>query len=61
MNTNKCPNCGYENQNTNIRCVSCGKELNNAYYTSINQKLPQLDEKTIDAAKKEQILYLISF
>ncbi len=52
MNTNKCPNCGYENRNTNIRCESCGKELNNANYTSINQKLPQLDEKTIDAAKK---------
>ena len=52
MNTNKCPNCGYENRNTNIRCESCGKELNNANYTSVNQKLPQLDEKTIDAAKK---------
>ena len=52
MNTNKCPNCGYENRNTNIICESCGKELNNANYTSVNQKLPQLDEKTIDAAKK---------
>lgn len=28
MNTVKCPNCGYENKNTNIRCESCKMELN---------------------------------
>lgn len=28
MNTIKCPNCGTENKNTNIRCEACGTELN---------------------------------
>lgn len=53
MNTSKCPNCGYENRNTNIRCESCGKELNNANYTNFNQKLPKLDDKTIKEVKKK--------
>ncbi len=28
MNGMKCPNCGNENKNTNIRCEFCGAELN---------------------------------
>ena len=27
LNTVKCPNCGNENLNTNIRCEKCGKQL----------------------------------
>jgi len=27
MNTVKCPNCGYDNLSTNIRCVNCGEKL----------------------------------
>lgn len=27
MNTVKCPNCGNDNLNTNIRCEKCGKQL----------------------------------
>ena len=48
MNTIKCPNCGYENKNTNIRCESCGKELNH-----IKNNDYQKNVKTIDLENKK--------
>lgn len=47
MYTVKCPNCGSENKNTNIRCESCGTELNSIFQ----------NEKTIplDGAKEKLI------
>ena len=53
MNTSKCPNCGYENRNTNIRCESCGKELNNTKYTKYSEEYCQTDYKSIALAKKK--------
>lgn len=43
MNTVKCPNCGNENKNTNIKCEFCGTEINhieqnnNFYYKDYPQ------------------------
>ena len=48
MNTIKCPNCGYENKNTNIRCESCGKELNH-----IKNNDYQKNVKIIDLGSKK--------
>ena len=48
MNTIKCPNCGYENKNTNIRCESCGKELSH-----IKNNDYQKNVKTIDLENKK--------
>lgn len=53
MNTSKCPNCGYENKDTNIRCESCGNELDNTKYTKYSDKYCQPDYKSIALAKKK--------
>lgn len=49
MNTIKCPNCGNDNKNTNIRCENCGTELNSIddFYTTSNKNYPiiTLDSK----------------
>lgn len=54
MNTIKCPNCGYENKNTNIRCESCGKELNHIEQSDnfLNNDY-QKNVKTIDLGSKK--------
>lgn len=54
MNTIKCPNCGYENKNTNIRCESCGKELNHIEQSDnfLNNDY-QTNVKTIDLGSKK--------
>ena len=55
MNTVKCPNCGIENKNTNIRCENCGTELNHIDPNSnfINNNYRQLDDNTIDKVTKK--------
>lgn len=55
MNTIKCPNCGYENKNTNIRCESCGKELNHIEQSDkfFNMDNSQINVKTIDLESKK--------
>ena len=55
MNTIKCPNCGYENKNTNIRCESCGKELNHIEQSDkfFNKDNSQINVKTIDLESKK--------
>ncbi len=56
MDTIKCPNCGYENKNTNIRCVSCGTELNYIEQSSNfpnNNNYSQINVKTIDLGSKK--------
>ena len=35
MDNIKCPNCGYENKNSNIRCEVCNNELNHIEKTTI--------------------------
>ncbi len=54
MNNVKCPNCGNENKNTNIRCEFCGTELNqsvkednflNRDYSQENVKVINLETK----------------
>lgn len=54
MNTIKCPNCGYENKNTNIRCEACGKELNHIEQSDnfLNNDY-QKNVKTIDLGSKK--------
>lgn len=54
MNTIKCTNCGYENKNTNIRCESCGKELNHIEQSDnfLNNDY-QKNVKTIDLGSKK--------
>ena len=55
MNTVKCPNCGHENKNTNIRCESCGTELNHIEQSSnfLNKDYSQANVKTIDLGSKK--------
>ena len=50
MNTVKCPNCGHENKNTNIRCDSCGTELN---HIEQSNNFSQANVKTIDLGSKK--------
>lgn len=49
MNVVKCPNCGQENKNTNIRCESCGTELNHIEQNDnfLNKDYFQTNVKTI--------------
>lgn len=55
MNTVKCPNCGKENKNTNIRCESCGTELNHMEQNDnfLNKDYSQTNVKTIDLGSKK--------
>lgn len=54
MNTVKCPNCGHENKNTNIRCESCGTELNHIEQNNsfLNKDYSQTNVKTINLGSK---------
>ncbi len=54
MNTIICPNCGHENKNTNIKCESCGTELNHVEQSNnfLNNDYSQLNVKTIDLGSK---------
>lgn len=49
MDNIKCPNCGQENQNTNIRCIHCGTELNHIESNSnfLNVDYSQENEKKL--------------
>lgn len=55
MNIIKCPNCGYENKNTNIRCESCATELNPIKQSNnfLNHDYSQINAKTIDLESKK--------
>ena len=55
MDNIKCPNCGQENQNTNIRCVHCGTELNHIESNSnfLNVDYSQENEKNINSNIKK--------
>lgn len=55
MNTIKCPNCGRENKNTNIRCESCDTELNHIEQSNnfLNNDYSQTNVKTIDFGSKK--------
>ena len=55
MNTIKCPNCGHENKNTNIRCESCSTELNHIEQSNnfLNNDYSQTNVKTIDLGSKK--------
>ena len=61
MNTIKCPNCDHENKNTNIRCESCGMELNHIEQSTnfLNKDYSQENVKTIDL-KSKKAKYIIS-
>lgn len=61
MNTIKCPNCDHENKNTNIRCESCGMELNHIKQSTnfLNKDYSQENVKTIDLKSKKG-KYIIS-
>ena len=61
MNTIKCPNCDHENKNTNIRCESCGMELNHIEQSTnfLNKDYSQENVKTIDLKSKKG-KYIIS-
>ena len=55
MNTIKCPNCGHENKNTNIRCESCSTELNHIEQSNnfLNNDYSQTNVKTIFLGSKK--------
>lgn len=55
MNTVKCPNCGQENKNTNIRCEYCGTELNHIEQNDnfLNKDYSQTNVKTSDLGSKK--------
>lgn len=55
MNTVKCSNCGCENKNTNIRCESCGIELNHIEQSNnfLNKDYSQANVKHIDLRSKK--------
>ena len=55
MDNIKCPNCGQENQNTNIRCIHCGTELNHIESNSnfLNVDYSQENEKNINSNIKK--------
>lgn len=54
MNIIKCPNCGQENKNTNIKCEFCGTDLNfveqNDNFTNVNNS--QINTKNINLSNK---------
>lgn len=65
MNTVKCPKCGRENLNTNIRCENCGEQLINETETMNNpelvtkyQKIEAITEKS-NEEQLESIVYFI--
>lgn len=55
MYTIKCPNCGHENKNTNIRCESCSTELNHIEQSNIflNNDYSQTNVKPIDLGSRK--------
>ena len=55
MNTIKCSICGHENKNTNIRCESCGTELNHIEQSNnfLNNDYSHANVKTIDLGSKK--------
>ena len=55
MNTVKCPNCGKENKNTNIKCEYCGTELNHIEQNDkfLNKDYSQTNVKTINLGSKK--------
>ena len=62
MNTIKCPNCGYENKNTNIRCESCGKELNHIKNNDYqkNVKIIDLGSKKVKYITNAILIFLLA-
>lgn len=58
MNTIKCPNCGYENKNTNIRCELCKTELN--YIDSNNNFLNRdYSQQEYETSKSKKAIIII--
>lgn len=55
MDNIKCPNCGQENQNTNLRCIYCNAELKPIEQSSnfLNVDYSQENAKTIQSNTKK--------
>ena len=58
MNTVKCPSCGHENKNTNIRCELCKTELN--YIDSNNNFLNRdYSQQEYETSKSKKAIIII--